>query len=212
MEELRSTEILDKEIQEDARKKAGRILRDADAEAAKILAAVDSRVAAIRKEKENAYEQKIAAFKRDAEAALPLEEKRFLVSFEGNAVCAAINSYLKNLAAEKRLELLDHLLVRAATVIAGKQVNAEFFGIPQKAALLLLQKRFGSGVQSCTEIAFEKTGLAGISGIDIHEGMVLETADRQIRCRITLDELVSNVLNESREELTRTLFSGRLPQ
>ena len=80
MEELRSTEILDKEIQEDARKKAGRILRDADAEAAKILAAVDSRVAAIRKEKENAYEQKIAAFKRDAEAALPLEEKRFLVS------------------------------------------------------------------------------------------------------------------------------------
>ncbi len=212
MEELRSTEILDKEIQEDARKKAGRILRDADLEAGKILASVDTRVAAIRREKEALYEQKIASFRRDAEAALPLEEKRFLVSFEGNAVCAAINMYLKNLSEEKRLELLSSLLTRAAAVSTKKQVNVQFFGISPLNAEKLLKQHLGSYVQSCVEIPYEKTGLSDIRGIDIHEGFIIETVDRQIKCRITLDELVGSVLDVSREELARTLFCGRLPQ
>ena len=158
------------------------------------------------------YEQKIASFRRDAEAALPLEEKRFLVSFEGNAVCAAINMYLKNLSEEKRLELLSSLLTRAAAVSTKKQVNVQFFGISPLNAEKLLKQHLGSYVQSCVEIPYEKTGLSGIRGIDIHEGFIIETVDRQIKCRITLDELVGSVLDVSREELARTLFCGRLPQ
>lgn len=67
-------------------------------------------------------------------------------------------------------------------------------------------------MQSCVEIPYEKTGLSGIRGIDIHEGFIIETVDRQIKCRVTLDELVGSVLDVSREELARTLFCGRLPQ
>ena len=44
MEELRSTEILDKEIEADARKKADRIVAKAESEAKSIIAGVDERV------------------------------------------------------------------------------------------------------------------------------------------------------------------------
>ena len=42
MQELRSTDILDKEIQADARKKAERMLAKADSDCAKLLASVDT--------------------------------------------------------------------------------------------------------------------------------------------------------------------------
>ena len=52
MEELRSTEILDKEIEADARKKADKILKNADSEAEKILADVETRVKEAKEQKE----------------------------------------------------------------------------------------------------------------------------------------------------------------
>lgn len=44
MEELRSTEILDKEIEADARKKAAKIVAKAESEAKSIIEGVDDRV------------------------------------------------------------------------------------------------------------------------------------------------------------------------
>ena len=52
MEELRSAEILDKEIQDDARKKAEKILRNADSQCDQIMAQVESRLEEAKKEKE----------------------------------------------------------------------------------------------------------------------------------------------------------------
>ena len=52
MEELRSTEILDKEIQEDARKKADKIVKNSQIEAQNILDSVDGRIEVARQEKE----------------------------------------------------------------------------------------------------------------------------------------------------------------
>ena len=48
MEELRSAEILDKEIQDDARKKAEKILRNADSQCDQIMAQVESRLEEVK--------------------------------------------------------------------------------------------------------------------------------------------------------------------
>ena len=50
MEELRSTEILDREIQEDARKKAARIIADAEKQAENIRSEVKERIQKAREE------------------------------------------------------------------------------------------------------------------------------------------------------------------
>src|SRR5574344_165208 len=110
MEELRSTEILDKERQDDARKKAQRILTDADNQCKKILDDVESRIAAVSISKKAFYDGKIAVQIKDAEAAVPLEKERFLVSFEGKAVGCAIDEYLASLSEEKKLLIIKRLL------------------------------------------------------------------------------------------------------
>lgn len=81
MEELRSTEILDKEIRSDARKKAERILSKAEVDCQMILAEVDDRVEKAKKEISDKDEKKLAAYEKQKNAALPLEKKRFLVNF-----------------------------------------------------------------------------------------------------------------------------------
>lgn len=58
MEELRSTEILDKEIQEDARRKAERILRKTDVECEKIKNSVSTRIETVTSEKNEEYKKR----------------------------------------------------------------------------------------------------------------------------------------------------------
>ena len=55
MEELRSTEILDREIQSDARKKAENILKKADKSCEEILNSVEKTIEEARKTKEDFY-------------------------------------------------------------------------------------------------------------------------------------------------------------
>ena len=97
MEELRSTEILDKEIEADARKKAERLLSDADAECQKLLDAVDGMVKEASEQKKTYYDAKIATFKKNRDAALPLEQERYRVSFYTSSVADAFNAYLEKL-------------------------------------------------------------------------------------------------------------------
>jgi len=211
MDELRSAEILDREILEDARKKAESALLDADEECKKILASVDAKVQAAQKEKETEYSKKIALFIRDREAILPLEKKRYLVSFEDSAVINALNDYLKSLSSEKRLDLLKNLLSGFALIIKEKKLKAVAFGIAVEDAQNILESAFGTSVP-CTQIAFEKTGETAVDGIEIREGIIIEAEDGSIRIRATLDEVILELLDTYRYELTSAIFGGRLPE
>ncbi len=208
MEELRSTEILDKEIQEDARRKAERILKTADADAAKIEADVAVRTAAVRKEKEAAYEEHAALYRKDADAALPLEKERFLVSFEDKAVADAIGEYIDALPEEKKLLLVGNLLKRFKSALEGREANLFVNGFSCAAVEALVKKEMGARfVKSCTEIsdvqAHERGGSAGF---------FVETVDGEILCRVTVSEVVASILDIHRQELADTLFGGRLPE
>ncbi|QSI04973.1 hypothetical protein [Treponema pedis] len=106
MEELRSTEILDKEIKEDARKKAERILKNADAEAQNILNAVPLRIKNIKKEKASFYAKKAELYKIDAEAAVPLEKLRKKISYIDTEIQKALENYFEKIGEEARLKII----------------------------------------------------------------------------------------------------------
>jgi V/A-type H+-transporting ATPase subunit E len=213
MEELRSTEILDKEIQEDARKKAERTLVKANEECEAILSQVNSRVQAALKEKESAYQAKLDALKRDKDAALPLEKKRFLVSFEGAEVVKAVNAYLAALPASKRLSLIAELLESYKPAIGARRFKAFAFGVEPAEAENLLKSVFDSdSLVSCQKGARTQLGESAVEGIETREGIILETEDGAIRARATLDEIIAKLLDTARYELTAALFGGRLPE
>ena len=106
MEELRSTEVLDREILEDARKKAYRILKTADDTLAaqkrdwekKTQEAVDS----IRK----VYTDRIKRTGEEIYARLPLDKRRLRSETAESSLVRAMGDFLRTLPREKLLDIL----------------------------------------------------------------------------------------------------------
>ena len=206
MQELRSTDILDKEIQADARKKAERILQKADAECSNILESVEADVEKAAEIKKDFFRKKLEAFENDKKASVPLEKQRFEVSFIQNAISENINKYLDALSEDKKLEL-----------VAGKydfktelSLNAYVYGFSCDAAKKFLSKKLGNKLLSCTETNFGAKALEEDAGLTKPQGIILESEDKTFRCRLTLSEVIEKLLDSNRAELSAALFGGNL--
>ena len=212
MEELRSTDILDKEIRDDARKKAEKILKNADAQGQQILADVETRLESAKKDRESYYSQKAAQFKKDLDSSLPLEKSRFLVSYISSSVASAINDYLKTISQEKRIQLVLTMLDRFESLTDGKSFEAAVYGFNLDLAKNELNKNNKLHISSFLATEFAKTGEVAVDGIEIHEGIILVSDDKVVKIRLTLEELFSELIDKYRNELAVTLFGGRLPE
>ena len=212
MEELRSTDSLDKEIQDDARKKAEKILKNADAQGQQILADVETRLESAKKDRESYYSQKAAQFKKDLDSSLPLEKSRFLVSYISSSVASAINDYLKTISQEKRIQLVLTMLNRFESLTDGKSFEAAVYGFNLDLAKNELNKNNKLHISSFLATEFAKTGEVAVDGIEIHEGIILVSDDKVVKIRLTLEELFSELIDKYRNELAVTLFGGRLPE
>ncbi len=212
MEELRSTDILDKEIQEDARKKAERILVTAHDEVQKILGSVNERLETIKKDKEKLYESKVEHFIRDCEASVPLERERFLVSFQAKAVREAIDNYLSTLTIQKKEAIFEKFLEKYRPALEGKKLIAKVFAFDADTTASLLKKVFGkTALESVTVV--EASEVCGPSDyLKEMEGFIIDTSDGSVRCRVMLSELVEELIDKYSYELTLTLFGGRIPE
>ena len=180
------------------------ILKNSQVDSQNILDGVAGRLAKARKEQEAYYLEKTELFKRNAEAAIPLEKERFLVTYENSAIVDSINDYLQSLSAEKKLELIEKLLQKYSVVLAKKKINAYVAGFDIKTIKKLLENVLGKD----SILAVEN---ASSNEIDF-EGCIIETDDKAIKCRLTISELIDEIVDTKRLELATTLFGGRLPQ
>lgn len=206
MQELRSTDILDKEIQADARKKAERMLAKADLDCEKLLASVDSDIEKAKQEKEEFFAHKLEAFEKDRMAVVPLEKERFKVSFIQNAVIQNINKYLEGLSEEKRLALV----ARDFNFKTDLKLNAFVYGFSIAGAKKFLSEKLGSKLASVSETKFGAEALEDEIGLEKPQGIILESEDKNFRCRLTLSEVIAKLLDTKRSELSATLFGGEL--
>jgi V/A-type H+-transporting ATPase subunit E len=218
MKELRSTEILDKEIEDDARKRAEKILKNADEEAKKIIAGVADRVQTTLEERRVGLDTEYSRFVRDKEAVLPLDQIRYLAAFEEKAIIRALDAYLQALSPEKKEAVVAKQLAAYRILLEGQGVTVECFGMTEKAAAKLVEKNCGAKVTACMILDgknADKT-LAMLlplarEGITVQCGVVIETVDKGLRCRATLNDKVDSIMETYTYELAETLFGGRLP-
>ena len=206
MQELRSTDILDKEIQADARKKAERMLQKADRECEQLIASVEADIEKAADEKKRFFAHKLEAFETDRKAVVPLEKERFKVSFIQNAIIQNINKYLEGLTEDKRLELVS----RSFDFKTEHKVNAYVYGFALDSAKKFLSKKLGDKLISCSETKFGAAVLEEDLGLAKPEGIILETEDKNFRRRLTLNEVIEKLLDTDRAELSATLFGGDL--
>lgn len=212
MEELRSTEALDREIRNEARKRADRVLVKAKENAEALKAGVDRKVADATAEAEKQSSSRLELYRKNIDASIPLEKGRYLVSFIYNSVMDAVNSYLESLGEAKRLEIIASLVKRSKEFLKGKEVDATVVGLDKSSAQKMLKKELGDAVASCSSgepflLEDEK-----LDGLKFREGVILRAKDSSIICRLTLDEKMKEILDDKSYELSSTLFCGRLPE
>lgn len=206
MQELRSTDILDKEIQADARKKAERMLAKTDSECEKLIASVESDIEKAAEEKQLFFAHKLEAFEKDRMAVVPLEKERFKVSFIQDAVIQNINKYLEALSEEKKLDLVAHDF----DFKTERSLNAFVYGFSLSDAKKFLSDKMGSKLLSVKETKFGAVILEEDIGLAKPEGIILESEDKNFRCRLTLNEVIEKLLDTNRADLSATLFGGDL--
>ncbi|HNY17174.1 MAG TPA: hypothetical protein PK542_06205 [Treponemataceae bacterium] len=208
MEELRSTEILDREIRDDARRKAEKILKDADRDCAAIESEVAARIADLRAVREAEVAARLESYRRDSESRLPLDKERRLVSFIDSSVISALELWFRDIGPERRLALYGQLLARYQPMFEGKRVRVSCAGYSQDAARSLAEGALGSG----SVLAVAELDGAEAARMRVSDGFLVEAEDRSLVCRATREELTRAILEDRRQELAEALFGGRLPE
>ena len=207
MEELRSTDILDKEIREDSQKKADKILAKAEETARALLNDVDSRISKAEEDARKASEDRLDIFRRNVNASLPLEKHRCLVSYINDSVVDAIKKYFEKADSSKKEQIIEKLLKKAKSVTGDSRVNALACGsLSTGEAEKILKAVYGS---ACTGVSKQKNSDEN----DVFSyGIILSTEDGKITCRLTIEEKINELLSQNREQLALGLFGGRLPE
>lgn len=212
MEELRSTEALDNEIRNDARKKAEQILAKSEETALSIIDSVKQKVQEEQSQARKNCDARIALYRKNKEAALPLEKQRYLVQNIHDAVIDAMNEYFDSLKESKRLEIIKILVERSKNLLEGKSVKAVIIGFKKTTADKMLKSVLGKSLKSSSVGDERLISEEAVAGFNRREGVVLQSDDGSMICRFTLDEKIKEILDENSRELAETLFCGRVPE
>lgn len=208
MEELRSTEILDREIQEDARRKAEKILKTSEAECRQILDDVARRIERVRSERAEEYRAAVEAYLKDSASAVPLEKQRRLVSYVDESVNAALGAWLELLGPARRLALYSGILSRYRPAVGSSPLVVRAAGFSESDARAAVTAALGTTSITLFESVSGKT----VASAEFDDGILIESVDGSFSCRATSAEIREELLSNRREEIACALFGGRLPE
>lgn len=189
MEVLNTGEELERQILEDARKKASRTLEAADRDCAGIREETGRTAAAETARLEADRDRRLAALRLEMEAALPLDYLRTRLTFIQESVVGALRTWFDGLAPEDLAALLAVRIRTVAGALAGKTVTVFHAGLD-------------AGLARATVVqAAPGVTVAGVGTLEEGRGLVIESVDARVRFRCTVAEMEAQLLEERREEL-----------
>ncbi|MBQ5999273.1 MAG: hypothetical protein IJL70_07380, partial [Treponema sp.] len=197
MEELRSTEVLDKEIRADARKKAEKILDKADVDCRYIIEEVSQKVEEAEKSAYAKTEERVLVYEKNLNASLPLEKERFKVCFIQSSIEKAIDEYLGTLDEKEQLDLVVKKIKTEKLSVKERKFNVYYYGFSESGVKKTLSD-LGVTVLSLEKTDFNKIIIENNCGITENKGIVLEADDKSVRLRLTLAEVISQILDKYR--------------
>ncbi|MDR1142883.1 MAG: ATPase [Spirochaetaceae bacterium] len=117
MEELQSTEVLDREILEDARKKAFKILKSADDSVAASKALWERKLQKTLEQARMAYAKKAEQSRREIMVKLPLDKRRIRSERIETLLNEAMRGFLASLDRDTLLRILGRELAERAAAL-----------------------------------------------------------------------------------------------
>jgi vacuolar-type H+-ATPase subunit E/Vma4 len=200
METVRTSEVLESQILEDARAKAKRVRDSADKECAAILAEGGRRDAEEIHRLDSGREARMAALRADHEAALPLDFMRSRLDFLQKAVSGALEEMFASFTADELDRVIGVQVARASFAFINQHLVVKTAGISEKEARRIVTANVpGAEIHDVQPLPAEQAADAGT-------GLIVETEDGSRRFRATLRELAALLLEEHREELVTALL------
>jgi vacuolar-type H+-ATPase subunit H len=203
MEELQSTDVLDKEILEDARKKARRILKTADETVAVSGEKWETQTRQALDTIRQTYAQRTQKSREEIMARLPLDKRRIYSEKVETLLHSAMGEYLGGLPREKLLSLLEtELRLRAGELPepgAGSppvSVGCRALSEAELTALL------SGSVPETRWILREDFSFHALPGT--FPAIVVDAPS--VRITASLDALAESLLEDSRAELVAALL------
>lgn len=200
MEEIASTDALEKEILEDARRKGEKILRDGEAEAARIRSESHERSEGSLATLAEDFKSRTERYRNENLARLPLEKGRLKATYIDRLLRSAIDRYLSSLSGDRIAALVSDLLARAGDLVGESEIRVRFRGLEEAEARKLVSASLPRSKPS-SFMADESL---------VATGLVVASADDMLKVRATIDLVGEKLLDEHRGELARALCGEAL--
>ncbi|MDR2185097.1 MAG: ATPase [Treponema sp.] len=205
MEELQSTEVLDREILEDARKKAYRILKTADDTVSASAAAWDKKIKRAVDNIRRKYAARSEKTRKEIMARLPLDMRRARSEYTEGLLQSSMDAFLSALSRDKLLGLLEIELKKRIAEYLDSGADHEDGAVPweircrglEEAELRPLLKRLG--ISSIKPVQDPLLSLPGKL-----PGLAIDTP--QARISASVYAAAQTLLKDKRAELAEALL------
>ncbi len=197
MEEIRGTEALEREILEDARKRADRIIRKAEENARLLGAQTEQRIKEAKAALLSEYQIKKKTAELEMLSRLPLEKARLDILYRDEMLrkalqeaLASMNPRLFGLWCVKRLACQAELVRKSPAKVLVHGLDSE--------TMRDIGALFGQG----SDISIEEAPTMKV------RGLIVEPMDASYRISLTENDLLEWLLDEKRGELAAALFGS----
>ena len=200
MEELQSTEVLDQEILEDARRKAQRILKTADETTVSGTKKWEKKTEDDLKGIRDKYAVRFEASRNEIMARLPLDKRRTRLSKIETLLHGAASFYLAGLSRPRLLAMLEReLKKRAGELDSSVPVGtAASRGLSGEETASLLKTVFPAGEWTIAE--GENRRIAP----GVFPALAVDT--QAVRITVSADAVMETLLRDKRAELAAALL------
>ena len=225
MEELRTTEVLEREILEDARKKAARLLRTTDDTIAQQKRDWEKKLADDLESIRKSYMTRMKKTVEDIFARQPLDKRRLRLKTHEDFLSGAIEDFLSGLDRTRLISVLERELLERLQAVAGdvglKAVTGSSVannGVANNAPKVAIVRYSGLSLDETRAIlkksqaAFDWQFQEDLSSNDVSlnessacfPGIVIDT-DR-FRLTASIKSAAAALLKDNREELAAALL------
>jgi hypothetical protein len=220
MEELQSTEVLDREILEDARRKAFRILKTADDTVKSNAAVWEKKIAASLAELDKRYAERRRRASEEIMARLPLDKRRAESEKIEALLSKALDFWYAARSRDQVLGILEEELRRRlkdCPEFGNQPFRAAFYRLESGEGEALLKKTIPNGKWELNTTGLNAGGAAGASSTGAgaaikasgvlsgeYPELVLDSAP--VRITASINMMAAEILANCRAELTRALI------
>ena len=195
MEVIKPSDKLEKQLLDDAKKKAGRILKNAEKEGSQILEEEISRAEKEIQELDKNEQFEIGKITTEIKAVLPLDIMRKRLDFINAVMNYQIDDFFNEIEDKDFIDIIKLSILKVKDIFKGMDVKLKYKQIDQK----IIKEAI---IKFIPDITIKET-----SSNSPEKGFVIESTDKKITYKSTIAELKSYLLENYRGELSKELFA-----